>query len=257
MKKQTLHRLIAESVRKQLLEYAQPSFSINTFKQIAGSGDLTALLKYCEENLQEHVGKGQGRTVFDYTDDTVLKIAHPPEDKRFTGLGEKQNQNEYKASKVFSYNPLVPKVYDADTNTFIWILSEAVLPAKEEDFKKILGIPYGDDGIWRPTKPEDRWDYSEYPDGEELFDKPEDDDEDEISFMGFMAWYADYKADFLEDWSEYECDQYYKLMQTEWFQNLLELFEIQDPSEFYLPNFGIAMRNGKPTIVVLDLGWDD
>ena len=252
----TIKNIITETVHKALLEYAQPSFSINTFKQIADSGDLTALLKYCEKNLQEHVGEGQGRTVFDYMDDTVLKIAHPQDSERLIGLGEKQNKNEYEASKIFNYNPLVPKVYDADTNAFTWILSESVLPVKEEDFKKILGIPYGNDGMWRSSKPEDRWDYSEYPDEEQPFDKPEDDTDGEISFMGFMAWYADYEADFLDDWTEYECDQYYKLMQSEWFRNLIELFEIQDPSEFYLPNFGIAMRNGKPTIVVLDLGWD-
>lgn len=254
--KRNINTLIKESVRKQLLEYVQPSFKVNTFKQISDSNNLDVLKQYCDEYLNGQIGSGNTRTVYDYTDDMVLKIANCPE-------GRYQNEQEYQIYKVISNNPLLPRIYDVDTENYNWLLSESVLPAKRDDFLKILGIPYAGtnknvkDETWKPTNPEDRWDYSDYENAEQPYDDLEEDDEGEISYLGFLAWYEDYCDDNLEEWEAYETEQYRKLIWTnDWFQNLLELFEVQKPEEFFIENLGIAMRDGKPMIVVLDIGDD-
>lgn len=247
-----LKKLITETVRKHLLEYVQPSFNFKDFTKAMHEG-YSALFQYCTRTLGQKVGQGTARVVFDYEDDTVLKIAA-------NDSGRSQNQQEYEVFKTVGNNPLIPRIYDADTDTFIWLLSETVLPCKEVDFEKILGIPYASsarDKLWRTE--DEKWDYSDYKDAEQPFDKPNDEDDGEISYLGFLAWYSDYIHDYLDytdDWSEYETEQYTKLMQTDWFRYLLELFEFQDHDEFGLENFGIAMRNGKPMIVVLDIGWN-
>ena len=266
MNNKNLNTLIFETLRRELLEYIQPSFSVKVFKQISDSGNLDALNEYCQEHLNEKIGSGDARTVYDYTDDTVLKVAHFQKyENKITGDGRSQNKQEYQTFKMIGGNPLIPKIYDADTKNFNWLLTESVLPAKREDFLKILGISYAGEDIkdetWKPINPEDRWDYSDYENAEQPYRDPNEDDEDEgeISYLGFLAWYADYSHDYLDytdDWSGYETEQYHKLMQTDWFQNLLELFEFQDPDEFFIENLGVAMRDGKPMIVVLDIGWD-
>ena len=253
--KRNISNIIKESIRKQLLEYVQPDFNFKDFNDAIHQG-YSALFQYCTKTLGQKVGQGTSRVVFDFEDDTVLKIAG-------NDTGRVQNEQEYEIFRTIGKNPLIPKIYDADTDSFIWLLSESVLPAKEIDFEKILGIPYSskNDPIWRQEEPGTRWDYSEYENAEHPFDEADEEegDEGEISYLGFLSWYSDYVHDYLDytdDWSAYETEQYRKLMQTDWFQNLLELFEFQDPDEFFLENFGIAMRNGKPTIVVLDIGWN-
>lgn len=246
-----IRNIISESLHKRLLEYAQPSFNFNDFNNAIHQG-YSALLDYCNQTLEPAVGKGTSRAVFDYDDDTVLKVA-------IKDFGRTQNENEFETFKTLKGNPLIPKIYDADTESFIWLLSEAVLPAKTEDFQKILGIPYMTSNELEKdfhfTAPEDKWDYSEYENQKELITHAED--ENEISYMSFLAWYADYQNDYLYDWSEEECDFYQSLLMRPWFQNLIELFEFQSPDEFILENFGIVMRDGKPMIVVLDMGWNE
>lgn len=246
--KKPLHNIINEAVSKVLKEYIQPSFDPKYFKELAKNGVSRELMAYCTKHLGENVGEGTSRMVFDYTDNVVLKLAKSND-------GRRQNMCEEIAVENANGNPLVPRIYYMDSN-YIWMLAEAVLPAKEEDFEKILGIPYGLDGIYRSTRDEDKWDYSDYNSYEQKWEQ--DEDYEPISLMGFIDWYKDYlNGDIHRYYCDYVNESYQTLMKRPWFQYLIELFELQDIDEFFLSNFGIAMRNNKPTIVVLDMGWGE
>ena len=230
--------------RRLLKEYMQPSFSVQEFKKIAATKPLPYLIGYCIEHLGESVGSGSSRSVFDFTDDMVLKVAH-------SAKGIRQNEQEYAVYNELNKNPLLPAIYDVDPE-FKWMLVEAVLPAKEGDFKKILGIPYGLDGLYHPK---DEFNYDEYDDLEKSVEPSKNKEEKAITFINFIIWFADYSHDCEDWWTDYEKETYRELMSRDWFQNLIELFEIQEINEFLLPNMGIAMRNNKPTIVCLDVGY--
>ncbi|MCD8206940.1 MAG: hypothetical protein LUD72_03285 [Bacteroidales bacterium] len=87
---------------------------------------------FCLKAYGEPIGKGSAREVFQITDDKVLKLATNND-----GLGQNLRESDYYNS-VFDIFPLV---YDADGNGK-WIISEYVLPATEEDFKRCFGFDF-------------------------------------------------------------------------------------------------------------------
>ena len=77
-----------------------------------------------------------------------------------------------------------------------------------------------------------------------------------LNYQLFLDWYADYEHDFLYDWDKETTTIFKQWLKHPWFKYLVELFDYQSKDEFFIENFGITIRNGKPIIVVLDMGWE-
>ena len=253
----SISKIINEEFEKFIIkEFMQPSFSWDTFKHLQYPIER---IKYCEKHLGERIGNGTSRAVFDYDDEKVLKIS-----KR---IDTEQNEQEVEVCMSEENNMLLPKVFDFDKkNNFTWILAERVLAATEEDFERIMGISFYD--------PEERFEkqkeraphgvgFDEYHSDSPMdnrWEKPEetqeddfDFNEDNVSMKGFLEWCQDYIHGWqFDDEVSKSYEQWAKLP---WFKDLMKLFKYQEPYEFRLDNFGIALRNGKPCIVVLDIGY--
>lgn len=290
-------QIVKEEFNKFLIrEFMQPSFSWETFKKIQPKQRIS----YCYEHLGDPIGEGSDRIVFDYDDDKVLKLA--------SGYNTTQNKDE--VDVVLNQepnNPLLPKIYDYDAENFTWILTERVLSATEEDFERILGVPFYDAEERFKMQRQDKFDlqkklselehelevnpmekekesiknkiqdiksqlgtqvgFDEYRSNNPLdhrFADPNNvseddfdyyDDEDSLSMDSFLGWYSDYKNGWKFDPTDKQNNTYREWIKLPWFQNLIKLFRYQEPYEFRLDNFGIALRNNKPHIVVLDIGW--
>ena len=92
--------------------------------------------KYCVKMLGEPIGKGSARFVFQIDDTRVLKLA--------TNMkGVAQNKSEVMVYQQAPNKTFMPIVYnDSDMENYFYVISEYVLPAEYEDFKKVVGIPF-------------------------------------------------------------------------------------------------------------------
>lgn len=87
---------------------------------------------YCVQHIGNHVGKGSSRATFQLSDEKVLKLA-------INAKGIAQNEQEGTHDYYLEQLDVVPRLYDSDDD-YKWIISEYVLPAKSKDFKECLGI---------------------------------------------------------------------------------------------------------------------
>ena len=205
---------ITEQQCRNLLEARMEGFRLDI---LISARSFTERVKYCTEMLGRPIGNGSSRIVFQVDDDCVIKLAKNPK-------GIAQNLEEI---RVFGENYLssTPKLFNgSDEENGLWIITEYVLPAKASDFKKLLGIAFNEisefaacvDGSF---KPRGEW-YSRKMD--ELFDKYEDNDD---------------VVDLLND-----------------IQELEGTLGSSAGDLSRLANWGMCMRNGKPTFVFLDCG---
>ena len=130
--------VITESQYGSLFEARMDGFRIDALRDMSYKDKIA----YCREWLGEDIGKGSSRMVFQMDDETVLKLA-------INKKGLAQNREEYSLSKDGYIGHFFPKVYNgSDEDNFLWIVSEYVLPATEEDFQQILGIPWNNFQEW-------------------------------------------------------------------------------------------------------------
>ena len=237
-----IRRIIKEEFSKFLLrEFMQKHFDWDEFKKLADDDSTyRKAIQYCEECLGEPIGDGSSRIVFEIDDYTVLKIA------RYRG-SLYQNKTEVKNYQQLKHNPLIPKIYGyADDYTWVWC--ERVLPCDHEDFKKILGITYGNDYEGWPPEEEKMKEV-----GYDKYTEPQIVDNKGIDFIHLLQLYYKYKdGNDIDDEEAY--DVLMKWMKKPWFKYFIELTDYTSQYELFDDNFGIANRNGKPTIVVLDMG---
>lgn len=91
---------------------------------------------YCVKMLGEPIGKGSSRAVFQIDDTRVLKLA-------INMKGVAQNKAEVMVYNQAPDKTFMPIIYnDSDMESYFYVISEYVLPAEEEDFKKVVGIPF-------------------------------------------------------------------------------------------------------------------
>ena len=76
-------------------------------------------------------GSGSSRIIFEIDDEKVLKLA-----KNKKGVA--QNEFEEQTSR---YGSMVVHVFDCDDN-YMWLVEENCVPAKEEDFERLIGLPF-------------------------------------------------------------------------------------------------------------------
>ncbi|MBR6517575.1 MAG: hypothetical protein IKT40_12160 [Bacilli bacterium] len=93
-------------------------------------------LDYCKEYLGDPIGRGSSRICFQLDDDKILKFA-------YNNKGIAQNQEEFNFSQE-NFVDITPKVFPelSDTENFMFIVSEYVLPAKDNDFEVVCGVDF-------------------------------------------------------------------------------------------------------------------
>lgn len=220
---------INESQKERLFEAYREGFEFDTLSYLGderwfyGQGnDIEAWEKqfdYCKKWLGEPFGFGSSRCVFTLNDSIILKLAIGS--RREGGI--EQNRIEYTVYQKYK-SPLLATVFDCDEN-FSYIVCENVVPCVENDFLEVLGIPFfgTSDGGFCVN---DVLTYIEnnYSLGEEMFDM-------RIEVL---------------------------INRNPWFKELKELIENTGMCDLSkaVENFGMVNRNGKPSIVILDAGFN-
>lgn len=194
-------------------------FSIEYMKQIKS---LKGRYEYCKEFLGSPIGRGSSRVVFQYDDNFVLKLA-------LNGKGLAQNEAEYEKFSDWSVD-VFPKVYAefSDVNSFKFIMTDYVLPAKDEDFERCLGV-----------------DFKTYCDVLCTWQR----------WRNGKKWRLPMGCSELSTEEIEEITSYGSWHDLEWyFQN----YDIQGFGDLIrLSSYGMTNRNGEPEIVILDAGLND
>jgi hypothetical protein len=202
--------------------------------------------EYCVKELGEPSGLGTSRAVFDLDDNKVLKLSKTPSNVL-------QNVNEVKWTEQLNSEgiDIITKIFNHSEDCF-WLVSESVVPCRTNDFEHILGIPmyaYGERGNINDKYTEFFGNHTEY-----TFNK----DEHTIGianryicidgFIGFITNEGKYTR-------PTEKLIYNDLLKNnQWFSQLAKLIKMTKTCDLHTGNFGMVNRNGKPIIVVLDLG---
>lgn len=191
--------------KKALYEAMMDGFS---FENLKGQS-FADKIKYCKQMFGGQIGGGSSRIVFQIDDHWVLKLAR-------NNKGIAQNEEEYRIASDLYATPLAVKVDEnrSDTENYEWLVSEYVLPAKQQDFKQCYGIDWNDvvDYI------KDIRDGG----GDEFFDKYSE-NEDACDLLNDLHdYYANYNG------------------------------AIGDAER--ICNWGLSNRNGYPELVLLDTG---
>lgn len=230
-----LDKIIKESLNKVLLkESIQVGFDFKELNLLNGK----ELYDYCIDYLGEPLGEpGSSRVVFEIDDYQVLKLAYGSD-------GQLQNKLEWEFSKKVNSPLLVKTLYKS--NNWNWIISERVIPCREIDFWKLLGIPYG------PHSKEPQEEYSEYNTKRITPSyRPRD-----ISFTEIRSAMIKLLRGETEEILTKRKPEYDIIMNHPWFKELFKLCSKDglDITDIGIPNLGLSIRNNKPTIVILDSG---
>lgn len=188
-------------------EAMMDGFSFDELKNMS----FTNKIKYCTQMCGKQIGGGSSRIVFQIDDQWVLKLARNQK-------GIAQNEEEYRIATDGYGTSLSVKVDQnrSDTDGYAWIVSEFVLPAKVQDFKKCYGIDWKDVMYFAR--------HIKYGDGivEDIYEKYYD-NEDAMDLLN-------------------ELHEYY----ANWNGAMGDCVRIV--------NWGLTNRNGSPELVLLDTG---
>jgi len=122
-------------IETKLNEAMSDEFSFETLKSLPS---FNQRLNYCKEHLGPNIGQGSSRIVFQLTDEICLKLA-----KNEKGIA--QNELEFRNSDDYFIDNLFPKVFDeSDSENYLFLVSEYVLPAKKSDFNIVENISFND-----------------------------------------------------------------------------------------------------------------
>ena len=246
---------INESQRKRLFEAYREGFSFDNLSMIGrgqfwSEDNLKTQYAYCVKYLGEPFSNGSTRYVFTLSDNTVLKLAR-------CGAGVEQNEHEYDVFNESNKSDLLTRIFAVDDDLFTWMVSEAVLPAEEEDFEKILGMPYYDSYLQDSQK---TLDYSSKNRGDhkvgynKYFDNL-------IPFGTEADICVEGVIDYMQGFGPGDIDPnvYDEVIRNnEWFtkvDNLLKSLPTKYRMvDLFIGNFGIVNRNGNQELVILDSG---
>ena len=194
--------------------------------------------------------------VYTLSDNYVLKLAYG--DMYMAGI--EQNRVECKIFENIN-SPLLVKILYHDKN-FTYLVSESVLPAKAEDFEKMLGLPF-----YRT--------YRQHTEKEPLSRRRPELGDAEIGFDDYFENLRGFEErldislpsvsaiiSYLEN--EYSlgnggfCWELEKIISNNpWLKELKELIIRTQMTDLgQIANFGIVNRDGNPMLVVLDSGFN-
>ena len=205
---------LSEEQIRLIREAQDDTFSLEELSSITS---FKGRYNYCIAHIGSHVGKGSSRATFQLDDSKVLKLA-------INEKGIAQNGQEGRNDYYLQQLGIVPEIYDTDDNDK-WIITEYVLPAKAKDFKECLGI-------------------------------------DEQTFYHFLLTsYVKRKGnkyermrfahDMLDDATFNELAEDEDLMNWD---DYIGSYDISIGDMLRRCNYGMALRGGYPTIVLLDNG---
>ena len=240
---------INESQKKRLFEAYDGKFS---FDELDKQGDLSSMYNYCINHLGAPFAKGSSRIVFMLSDNFVLKLAYD-----YVSAGIEQNKVEFERYEN-SKSKLLPIIYDHSDN-FEYLVCENVVPATYVDFEKILGVPYGSAWVQNTKKTQNVW------------SKSKGDKE-----VGYDIYFDNLKKHnekwvlpsisecifYLEDRLVYKTAPYDEELSDviniiPWLSELRKLIYEEQISDLdSINNFGIVNRNGTPSIVIIDAGFN-
>ena len=217
MKKILINSLQENKLVKLMREAMMDGFSFEKLKSLPS---FSAKKRYCDEMLGEHVGKGSSRIVYQLNDEWVLKLA-------FNAKGVAQNEEEY-SNAIDSYMNIGVNVDRelTDTDDFSFLVSEFVLPAKAEDFKRVFGLTFKDFvkfilSVAQQYSGSRRYSYVVTFSGDEL-EELRDNNEDLDTYANYLENYQPHLGDMER-----------------------------------IANYGLTHRNGYDEIVLLDSGLND
>jgi hypothetical protein len=260
---------INESQKKRLFEAYREGFSLKELSALGNNG-WGAQYDYCIKWLGEPDNRGSSRCVFTLSDNIILKLAVG--DKYKAGIA--QNKQEYEMYETWD-SPLLVRIYNADKN-YTFLVSENVIPAKDIDFEKILGIPFYGTSHQKSLKmPAIVGSETQNYNGKRKSDYTVGYDK---YFDGDKKWHETYyygnrmeslykvlcyiEANYVLDEGYY--DKVYEdiINNSEWLSKFRDFVMYTEISDFcQIENFGIVNRDGNPTLVILDSGlnlniWD-
>lgn len=217
---------------KEALDFeGEEKFSTDRLEEFCVNYDYDGLCQYCQKFLGEPIGSGLSRQVYAVDDNTVIKVDWG---------SASQNKLEYAAWINSGKSPILPKIFGCgEHKNWLWV--ERVVPLTDDDCKRILGITF-----YRQKQQDSDFDYSDYPYKFKSI----------VTFEEMTEW-LDRVIRNGDKWNPKRTDKYCeRLYETNpWFKEYARFLDIQHPNEFYLSNLGMAMRNGKPTVVLLDIGY--
>lgn len=200
----------------ELNEAAMPGFNARQLSQIPS---FAGRLKYCKQMLGPTFGSGSSRVIFEIDDDKVLKLA-----KNKKGVA--QNEFELETSR---YTDAVVKVFDCDDDC-TWLIEENCVPAKEQDFERIIGLPFE-------------------------------------TYCDLISWYGNTyrytssrlytispkEAQELADqlWNDDECGFVVQMF------DLMGDYQLPSGDLTRISSYGMVKRNGTPQMVLMDSGMND
>lgn len=208
---------LSENQIRLIKEAQDDMFSLDKLSSIPS---FRGRYNYCVTHIGKHVGKGSSRATFQLDDSKVLKLA-------INEKGLAQNGQEGQDDYYLQQLGIVPEIYETDDDNK-WIVTEYVLPAKAKDFKECLGI-------------------------------------DEQTFYHFLLTSYMLRRGNRNERMRYAGD----MLNDETFEELAENEDLMNWDEYIgnynvsigdmlrRCNYGMALRNGYPTIVLLDNGLTD
>ena len=208
-------------MKQVLLKLNEAQNEIFSLQELSNIRSFKNRYQYCLQNLGKPQGRGSSRVIFQLDDEKILKLA-------YNRKGVAQNQAEYDG--FLDSLGVVPHTYDSDDNG-LWLVSEYVLPAKEQDFQHCLNMSFEEfkkfiasDWAWR-------LDYTKAKNGE-------------YNWVGIYSY-----------------DEYVEILENNEDLNPFDEYigSYQPPlgDLLRLVNYGMTMRDGYPTIVLLDAGLSE
>ena len=209
-----LGNIIKKSVKK-IYEARMEGFRLDVLTNSKTFGER---IKYCINMLGSPIGIGSSRVVFQLDDDSVLKLA-----RNEKGIGQNREEIILGSNPEFSCFPKI--LNGTDTNNFLWVISEHVLPAQKYDFFELMRIPF--QHIQQFAFAVKGYVKRKDPAAKKLLDK----------------FYRQYRG---------------KPKVMSFFNDIYKLYakygnEIWDITR--IPNWGLCNRNGEATLVILDIGF--
>lgn len=210
-----------KKIKSKLNEAQDETFSL---EELSNLSSFKKRYEYCKSHIGFPQGRGSSRICFQLSDEKVLKLA-------YNKKGVEQNLNEYDG--YLEQIGVSPQTFDIDKNG-LWLVSEYVLPAKEEDFQQCLNMSF----------------------------------QEFVKFIkSVCAWREKYNMAKAGRFGNtiYSLEEYNDML-----ENNEDLIPFDDYIGNYRPpygdltriqNYGMTKRNGYPTIVLLDAGltnevWD-
>jgi hypothetical protein len=213
-------------------------------------------VQYCDRCFGDCDGDGIGRVVYFLDDEKVLKL------EKYTTCQQNSDELSYTMQLEKQGITIIPHIYDYCKDGYkpYWLISERCVPCRIMDFQHILGIPFKTrDKKQIDTPVNDRFTY-QYGNHEEYqYSKNEVYlINDMVCVEGFI-FYSRLKHEGNRKLDDYvpksQQHAYETLIQTnDWFAQLDKITEITGSDDLHYENFGMVKRDGKPIIVVLDLG---